>query len=112
MTGRSRDEPIAAKANASAPLIDALPRFLARELDMHRRTFIGNEDVLSRIRNAFSSLPPVAVAPAQEPPHPQDRRPEVRAAVVASLAEELMIDAADIRDGSGFLDLGLDPFSP
>jgi acyl transferase domain-containing protein/cation diffusion facilitator CzcD-associated flavoprotein CzcO/enoyl-CoA hydratase/carnithine racemase/aryl carrier-like protein len=106
---RSREELIAAKAEASAPLIDALPRFLARELDMHRRTFVGNDDVLARIRTAFSSLPSAERVAVDEPAAlPHRRRDEVRAAVVASLAEELMIDAAEIRDGSGFLDLGLD----
>ncbi len=102
-----RDVLIAAKSDAARPLIDALPRTLERELDMHSRTFIGNADALTRIRAAFE-LP--ANAPTQLAPKApaRDRLAEVRATVIESLAEELMIGATDIRDGSGFLDLGLD----
>lgn len=103
----TRDELIAAKAEAVAPLMNALPRTLERELDMHCRTFIGNAEALTRIRAAFE-LPAGNVAQATPKKPIRDRSAAVRAAVVESLAEELMISAADIRDGSGFLDLGLD----
>ncbi len=37
------------------------------ELDMHQRPFIGNADVLARIRNAFSSLPSDGCQPIRAP---------------------------------------------
>lgn len=104
---RTRDELIAAKSDSVHELLEALPGVLQRELDMHRRTFIGNDEVLTRIRAAFPSASDVRPQTAQSSPQ-SDRLALVRAAVVESLAEELMINAADIRDGSGFLDLGLD----
>ena len=102
-----RDVLIAAKSDAAGPLIDALPRTLERELDMHSRTFIGNAEALTRIRAAFELPANAPTQPAPKAPA-RDRLAEVRVAVIDSLAEELMIGAADIRDGSGFLDLGLD----
>jgi acyl transferase domain-containing protein/acyl carrier protein/SAM-dependent methyltransferase len=101
-----RDALIAGKTTAAGPLIDALPRTLERELDMHRHTFIGNADALVRIRAAFQLPDNAPQAVPKAPAH--DRLAEVRAAVIESLAEELMIGATDILDGSGFLDLGLD----
>jgi acyl transferase domain-containing protein/enoyl-CoA hydratase/carnithine racemase/acyl carrier protein/NAD(P)-dependent dehydrogenase (short-subunit alcohol dehydrogenase family)/SAM-dependent methyltransferase len=102
----SRDALVAAKLEGVSALREALPGVLERELDMHRRTFIGNADVLARIRAAFPAAPSAPAATA--PPTTSGRLAEVSRAVVESLAEELMIGAADIRDGSGFLDLGLD----
>jgi acyl transferase domain-containing protein/enoyl-CoA hydratase/carnithine racemase/SAM-dependent methyltransferase len=105
---KPRDELIAAKAEATLPLLDALPQTLARELDMHRLTFIGNEGALVRIRAAFPNAPAASGQEQKTAQGSSDRVAEVRTAVVESLAEELMIGAAEIRDGSGFLDLGLD----
>jgi acyl carrier protein len=100
----SREQLVEMKSRLAAPLRDELPVVLERELDMHQRTFVGNARVLERIKEAFQAEPEVATpVKVQSPP-----AAELRSALVATLAEELMIPAAEIRDGSGFLELGLD----
>ena len=95
---QDRDHLTALKARAVAPLAERLDAVFAEELDMHTRTFVGNDRVRERIDRMFPTATPPST-PA---------RPDLRRQVVDSLAEELMIDAADIRDGAGFLELGLD----
>ncbi|MGE4278083.1 MAG: SDR family NAD(P)-dependent oxidoreductase [Magnetospirillum sp.] len=90
------------KAQAIRPLTECLETVFAEELAMHAKTFIGNKRVQERIEQMFPAAP---VAPA---PRPQATSPDLRRKVVDSLAEELMIESADIHDASGFLELGLD----
>ncbi len=101
-----RERLIAIKAQATLPIVDRLDAVFARELAMHEKTFIGNSRVQERIEQMFPPVPSAAAfAPA--PAAPTGRAP-VRKAVVDSLAEDLMIAVTDIRDGAGFLELGLD----
>ncbi|GAB7536568.1 hypothetical protein BGC_27860 [Burkholderia sp. 3C] len=117
-----RAELLRAKAAQRVRLGARLERVFERELAMHETTFIGNAQVNERIQRAFREqderaayLPRVApveaagvAAVAVRPVATISPRSAIREAVVATLAEELMIDAAEIRDGAKFLDLGLD----
>lgn len=99
-----RDRLLALKAQANRPIVDRLDAVFAQELAMHEKTFIGNPRVQERIDQMFPPAPPAtATAPAA-----QAGRDPVRKVVVDSLAEDLMIADTDIRDGAGFLELGLD----
>ncbi|CDK98842.1 conserved protein of unknown function containing polyketide synthase/Fatty acid synthase domain [Magnetospirillum gryphiswaldense MSR-1 v2] len=91
------------KAQASQPLRQRLPATFARELAMHEKTFIGNPRVQERIERMFPTA-----APAPSALTGTGSRDAVRAQVIATLAEDLMIPPADIRDTAGFLELGLD----
>ncbi len=99
-----RERLIAIKAQANRPIVDRLDAVFARELAMHEKTFVGNPRVQERIEQMF---PPVPSAVAAASAAPAGRGP-VRKAVIDSLAEDLMIAVDDIRDGAGFLELGLD----
>jgi len=90
------------KAQATRPLAERLETVFAEELAMHAKTFVGNARVQERIEQMFPAAPATPAAPP--PAAPTD----LRRKVVDSLAEELMIAATDIHDGSGFLELGLD----
>ncbi|SOC15856.1 SDR family NAD(P)-dependent oxidoreductase [Stappia indica] len=99
----------AAKAEGAATVARHLEEVLRREFAMHETTFIGNDRVRARIAEKFgdASLAPVQ-QPAQASTGRMDPRPHVREQLVASLAEDLMIDVGEIRDDAGFLELGLD----
>jgi acyl transferase domain-containing protein/acyl carrier protein/NADP-dependent 3-hydroxy acid dehydrogenase YdfG/1,4-dihydroxy-2-naphthoyl-CoA synthase len=99
-----RERLIALKAQANRPIAERLDGVFAEELAMHDKTFIGNPRVQERIEQMFPSAP---AAPAPAPVAKADPAP-LRRLVVDSLAEDLMIAASDIRDGAGFLELGLD----
>ena len=102
-----RERLTALKADLAWPLVRHVDTVLDQELAMHRETFVGNERVRARIAEKFPDPP---AAPASTPPARVAEPPtaDVRARVVASLAEDLMIPEAEIRDEAGFLDLGLD----
>ncbi len=102
-----RQRLIALKAAANRPILDRLDAVFAEELAMHEKTFIGNSRVQERIEQMFPPVPSAASAAVPAPAAPSGRD-AVRKAVVESLAEDLMIAVADIRDGAGFLELGLD----
>ncbi|GGD19304.1 SDR family NAD(P)-dependent oxidoreductase [Aureimonas glaciei] len=101
----SRDSLLARKRTAAQPLRDALETVLQQELAMHAETFIGNEDVRARIAEKFGAAEP-AIAPNRAPPSGDDAG--IVGAVMSSLAEELMIDVAEIGANASFIDLGLD----
>ncbi|MBC7136757.1 MAG: hypothetical protein H5U25_14095, partial [Oceanibaculum nanhaiense] len=110
LAARPRGWLMEAKAALAKPLTDRLGDVLAREVAMHETTFIGNARVAERIAEAFPQAP-AAEAPEPAKPAAADgaaRLARARGEIVATLAEELMIEASDIRDSSGFLDLGLD----
>ncbi|MCA1909372.1 MAG: SDR family NAD(P)-dependent oxidoreductase, partial [Magnetospirillum sp.] len=90
------------KAQAIRPLSERLESVFAEELAMHAKTFVGNSRVQERIEQMFPAAP--SAPPAPPPAAPTG----LRRKLVDSLAQELMIDSADIHDGSGFLELGLD----
>ncbi len=102
-------ELVAVKAEGAAVIARHLDQVLEREFAMHETTFIGSDRVRARIAEKFGEALP---APRQQPALPSagraDPRPNVRERLVASLAEDLMIDVGEIRDDAGFLDLGLD----
>ncbi|WP_417675559.1 SDR family NAD(P)-dependent oxidoreductase [Roseibium sp.] len=104
---RPRAELLALKADLAAPLRAKLDAVLQRELAMHETTFIGNDSVRARIAEKFGEADRMTetTGPAKAPAIDASA---LRADLIASLAEDLMIDVADIRDGDSFLDLGLD----
>ncbi|TYB89460.1 SDR family NAD(P)-dependent oxidoreductase [Oceaniovalibus sp. ACAM 378] len=95
---------MAQKAAAAAPLRIRLNEVLPRELAMHDETFVGNDRVRARLIERFGDLPTMkqpTSAAALDATRLRDK-------VIASLAEDLMIEPGDIRDTDTFLDLGLD----
>jgi len=94
----------ALKAAAAQPIRDRLDATFARELAMHETTFIGNPRVQERIAQMF----PAPTAPVTAAPAAARSREALRAIVIDTLAEDLMIAAGEIADGANFLDLGLD----
>ncbi|RKQ70071.1 SDR family NAD(P)-dependent oxidoreductase [Oceanibaculum indicum] len=110
LAARPRGWLVEAKSALAKPLASRLSDVLAREVAMHETTFIGNARVAERIAEAFPQAP-AAEAPEPAKPAAADgaaRLALARGEIAATLAEELMIEASDIRDSSGFLDLGLD----
>jgi acyl transferase domain-containing protein/enoyl-CoA hydratase/carnithine racemase/acyl carrier protein len=109
-----RERLIQAKASMAQGLLARLDAVFARELAMHEKTFIGNARVKERIGQLFGQTPAASapVAPSRQQQSPavsaNARREQIRHELVATLAEELIIDASEIRDGSSFLELGLD----
>jgi len=102
-----RAQLLAMKADLAASLRARLDAVLERELAMHEKTFIGNDSVRARIAEKFGEADPrTEIAEAAKPSSVDATA--LRTDLVASLAEDLMIDVADIRDGDSFLDLGLD----
>ncbi|NDV85374.1 SDR family NAD(P)-dependent oxidoreductase [Aurantimonas aggregata] len=102
-----RDELLAKKARAARPLRAALGRALEQELAMHAETFIGNESVRARIAEKFGDAAEEAASCAPTA-STSTSGTDLAGAVVASLAEALMIDKTDIAPGDSFVDLGLD----
>ncbi|MDJ0933254.1 SDR family NAD(P)-dependent oxidoreductase [Breoghania sp.] len=103
----TREDLVAAKNRAAALLRGRLETVLERELAMHDRTFIGNEGVRARIAEKFDAAEEAAdMVELEKTPAFDSAALEVD--LVASLAQDLMIEVGDIRAEDGFLDLGLD----
>jgi acyl transferase domain-containing protein/acyl carrier protein/NAD(P)-dependent dehydrogenase (short-subunit alcohol dehydrogenase family)/1,4-dihydroxy-2-naphthoyl-CoA synthase len=98
MARAPRQQLVETKKRSTHEIASRLESTFERELAMHQKTFVSNTRVMERIEQAFPA-PPVATT---------SRREQTRGDLVATLAEELMIDAAEIRDAAGFLELGLD----
>lgn len=98
---KPKTELLALKQSQTKTLRDNLDVVLSREFAMHKKTLIGNQAVNDRIADKFGSGPvePIAKTAATK---------GVKQAVIASLAEDLMIAAEDINEGGSFLELGLD----
>ncbi|MBD1544677.1 SDR family NAD(P)-dependent oxidoreductase [Roseibium aggregatum] len=107
LAGKPRAELLAMKAEMAAPLRALLDAVLERELAMHEKTFIGNDSVRARIAEKFGEADRATETTEASKPSSIDAT-ALRTDIVSSLAEDLMIDVADIRDGDSFLDLGLD----
>lgn len=112
----SREELIFQKANKRRVISAHLEEIFVKELAMHEKTFIGNMEVLEKINQHFSEGTSVSMnaelslakqrssSGNTNKSNPMD----VRSKLLATLAEELMIDVSEISDASGFLALGLD----
>jgi len=103
----SRESLITAKEKAALLLRGRLDMVLERELAMHEKTFIGNEAVRQRIAEKFGEDTGVPELEKDGAAEPVDGN-ALQADLVRSLAEDLMIDVADIRLEDSFIDLGLD----
>lgn len=98
---------IAVKTGHAEGVRFALEKVLECELAMHEKTFIGNQDVKQRIAAKFSSE--TLGSKEREPERGPDLdRLALKADLIMSLANDLMIDASDIRPQDTFLELGLD----
>ncbi|WP_346900170.1 SDR family NAD(P)-dependent oxidoreductase [uncultured Roseibium sp.] len=104
---KPRAELVAMKADLAAPLRAKLDAVLQRELAMHETTFIGNDSVRARIAEKFGEVDRMTETAGPAKASSIDAT-ALRTDIVTSLAEDLMIDVADIRDGDSFQDLGLD----
>jgi acyl transferase domain-containing protein/acyl carrier protein/enoyl-CoA hydratase/carnithine racemase/NAD(P)-dependent dehydrogenase (short-subunit alcohol dehydrogenase family) len=103
----SRESLIAAKEKAVLLMRGRLDMVLERELAMHEKTFIGNDAVRQRIAEKFGEDTGVPELEKDGVVAPVDAT-ALQADLVRSLAEDLMIDVADIRLEDSFLNLGLD----
>lgn len=98
---------VAQKKNRVTLLRRCLDAVLEKELAMHEKTFIGNEDVRARIAEKFGALDDKAghavplKAASIDPAALRDD-------LVSSLADDLMIDCGEIGDCDSFQELGLD----
>ncbi len=104
---RTRDKLVSSK-NESVRLVRArLDAVLERELEMHEKTFIGNDEVRARIAEKFGEADLVPAGVETDAHTPVDSG-ALQAELVRSLAEDLMISVDEIRADDSFLDLGLD----
>lgn len=98
---------VAQKKDRVARLRRCLDAVLEKELAMHEKTFIGNADVRARIVEKFGALDE-KTAPAAPFKAAFPDPVALRADLISSLADDLMIDRGEIGDGDSFLELGLD----
>ena len=101
------------KAHWRSQLIEGLEETLARELEMHEQTFVGDSETLQIIQKTFAgeesteapapvkAVAPVAVAASVD-------MGEVKNTLRSMLAQELHMDDHEIDDESQFIDIGLD----
>jgi len=111
----SREQLVREKAQHTKGTAPRLEAIFAQELAMHQKTFVGNSRVMERIHQLFgqtqtSTVPNVLTADqtSQAKRRVLPDRAEIRLKLTSALAVELMIDTNEIRDTSGFLELGLD----
>ena len=118
-----RDDLVAWKAARIAPHFDDWQTLLAREVEMHASTLVGQTDALDRIEQRFApagqgandapSRTAVAASPARRASTPvtaaagSDILPIIR----RLLAEELRVDDSELDPRTQFVDLGLDSIS-
>lgn len=128
---QSRAELVAAKTQRSQPLRDQVEANYERELQMHERTFVGNQEVLSRIQQHFNpgglghqaqeqtnrqqdampltvNEPHAALAGQSTPDAPQALFDRVYILLRRMLSEELQINVEHVESEQPFVDLGLD----
>ncbi len=105
----SRAELVAKKDHANTVLRKRLAAVMEQELAMHEETFRGDEGVRARILEKFGEVEePEPVMEPEVAPAPAFDSTALQAELIASLAEDLMIEPGDIRAADPFLDLGLD----
>lgn len=102
----SRDELIAAKKEQSERLSTSISSVLAQELAMHQTTFVGNKHVQDRIAEKFADT--YIDSKTSHTAAVSNSSNDIRVHVIESLAKELMISAAEVREDMSFLDLGMD----
>ncbi|AVG17425.1 hypothetical protein CFN79_16995 [Chromobacterium vaccinii] len=97
---------LACKRRRSAPLRRELDETIARELEMHERTFVGQAGALARIQGSFGAG---AAAPKATGAAAASRDAgKVAERLRSLLAQELRMDEAEIVDDEPFVSLGLD----
>ncbi|MCD4501533.1 SDR family NAD(P)-dependent oxidoreductase [Chromobacterium vaccinii] len=97
---------LACKRSRSAPLRRELDEAIARELEMHERTFVGQAGALARIQGGFGAGAAVdKAAPAAAPARDAGK---VAERLRSLLAQELRMDEVEIVDDEPFVSLGLD----
>ena len=102
----SRDILFELKAEVARPLRERIEATLAAELSMHSLTLTGNAEALRRIEGLADRLS--AHDDSAAPKSVDANETDLRADIVAILAEELMIGPHDIGDETPFVDLGMD----
>lgn len=113
---RDRSDLIALKRQLSGPITSQLDATYRYELDMQQQTFVGQQDVLERIRASYmqeegSPMNVSAVADTSAGLRKQqiaDRLAEVTASIGKLLAEELYLREDEIEPHTQFVDMGLD----
>ncbi|UII31929.1 SDR family NAD(P)-dependent oxidoreductase [Fulvivirga ulvae] len=111
---------VAAKLQLTRHLKALLEETYSRELAMHEKTFVGQEDTLKQIESNFYSAErtaPVQAVPVKEnavihepqaTSQNQDALPGIISSLKKLLAKELHLEVDEIDENSQFVDLGLD----
>ena len=115
----SREDLVAAKAARVAPHVAAWQALLAREVEMHASTLVGQRDTLDRIEQRFApgqraeaEVPTAAVAAkAAAAPSAPAGAADILPVIRRLLAEELRLEDGEIDPRTQFVDLGLDSIS-
>ncbi|MEE7626363.1 SDR family NAD(P)-dependent oxidoreductase [Methylobacter sp. Wu8] len=108
----TRDQLVRQKNRRSESIRQRLPDVFARELAMHDKTFVGNQDVIDNINRHFNEAAaqddpaqsPMSGARASSHQSPQ----QVLESLRQSLAEELQMQREQVDDETAFIDMGLD----
>ena len=117
-----RADLVAWKAATVGHRFDAWQALLAREVEMHEATLVGQADALDRIERGFGAASQPAAVPVATPVSaavslpaasaaPARSQPEILATIRRLLAEELRIAESEIDPQTAFVDLGLDSIS-
>jgi acyl transferase domain-containing protein/enoyl-CoA hydratase/carnithine racemase/acyl carrier protein len=115
---QSREELCAAKAARVAPHAAAWQALLAREVEMHSATLVGQRDTLDRIEQRFApgqraaaDAPTPAMAATTVAARPAPAAADILPVIRRLLAEELRVEEGEIDPRTQFVDLGLDSIS-
>ena len=110
----SREALVALKTHMCQSLRDRVEDIFAREVAMHEKTFVGNQDVAHRIQKVFNEGHhdnEVLNHADHDGGHADNRDTDltaIRAVLRSSLAQELYIEERDVDPDRQFIDMGLD----
>jgi acyl transferase domain-containing protein/enoyl-CoA hydratase/carnithine racemase/acyl carrier protein/SAM-dependent methyltransferase len=102
---RPREVLVALKQRWTQSLRTARADVYRREVEMHAQTFVDNAQTLATIAATFTA-PVAAAAPARRAAHVAATG--IVDTIRTMLAQELIVDVADIDEDTPFVDLGLD----
>ncbi|MDB6040179.1 MAG: pksM3, partial [Verrucomicrobiales bacterium] len=110
----SRETLVDAKKQQTQLLIQRLPSVIERELAMHDRTFVGNQEALEKIQENFDEPPQRSVQATdghsleEENGGSDESFVHILATLRETLAEELQMAKEEVDDDRPFIDMGLD----
>jgi polyketide synthase PksN len=113
LASASRETLVEAKKQRTQLLIQRLPSVIERELAMHDRTLVGNQEALEKIQANFEELPQRSDQSASESSkgkneHSDGSFDRILTTLRETLAEELQMGKDEVEDDRPFIDMGLD----